>query len=637
MAETTLQLGFVPKERGNYTSGTNYYKDNVVQYNGSSYIADPVGWSESEPTATYVTVPPTDVSGNLNAGWRVFASGNNTFTTGEKVDNVGIDNEPTAGSDNLVKSGGVAVKINELKEELHAEPTHKEYIRFLDGNGNVGAQLPIGFDGEQILNEIDEKAGTAELDDETQARELADEERPTSVVVNNNVIDITDKNGNIAVRLPVGFDARDLISEGISIFLPDVINAVVGDTLQIFYQSIVQVFDISKYNIVALCDKGKDLKRYFEYTPEAADIGTDTLTFEVRDDNGKILTTKSTSLITNAAPSEPASSKTILVFGDSVTAGGEWVHEVERRLTASDGIPVGDNLSNIIFAGKLSHEGTKYFGYGGWWWKQYIEGAGAAFRFYVENVTSLKMYGKYTNNGYQYEIREINVTGTSGNILCITSAITNIPEASGTLTKISGGGDSTITFTSVEAASQSPLYDAVNNIFTFTPYVTEYCNGKCDAVYVLLSANHQTPWRKEFAEEMAYVKQWADTLHSEYPNAKLRLVGLQPPSVTGGCGFSYGADGGYSDEYGIKVTFQRQCECYQEFAHSVGYSSWVQYVDVASQFDALYNMPYEMKDVNIRNSDKQEMSGINGVHPNNSGYMQIADAVYRNIVATFCQ
>ena len=82
MAETTLQLGFVPKERGNYTSGTNYYKDNVVQYNGSSYIADPVGWSEDHPTDTYVTIAPTDVSGNLNAGWRVFASGNNTFTTG---------------------------------------------------------------------------------------------------------------------------------------------------------------------------------------------------------------------------------------------------------------------------------------------------------------------------------------------------------------------------------------------------------------------------------------------------------------------------------------------------------------------------------------------------------------------------
>ena len=113
MAETTLQLGFVPKNRGEYQSTpvTRYYKDNVVQYNGSSYIADPVGWSESDPTATYVTVPPTDESGNLNAGWRIFASGNNTFTTGEKVDNVGIDSEPTAGSNNLVKSGGIKTAI----------------------------------------------------------------------------------------------------------------------------------------------------------------------------------------------------------------------------------------------------------------------------------------------------------------------------------------------------------------------------------------------------------------------------------------------------------------------------------------------------------------------------------------------
>lgn len=120
MAKTTLQLGFVPKNRGEYQSTpvTRYYKDNVVQYNGSSYIADPVGWSESDPTATYVTVPPTDESGNLNAGWKVFASGNNTFTTGEKVDNIGIDAEPTAGSENLVKSSGVSTALSNVNFTL---------------------------------------------------------------------------------------------------------------------------------------------------------------------------------------------------------------------------------------------------------------------------------------------------------------------------------------------------------------------------------------------------------------------------------------------------------------------------------------------------------------------------------------
>ena len=37
-----------------------------------------------------------------------------TFTTGERVDNVGIDSEPTASSDNLVKSGGVKIELSKI-------------------------------------------------------------------------------------------------------------------------------------------------------------------------------------------------------------------------------------------------------------------------------------------------------------------------------------------------------------------------------------------------------------------------------------------------------------------------------------------------------------------------------------------
>lgn len=41
------------------------------------------------------------------------------FATGEKVKNIGIDDEPTDGSENLVKSGGVAEKIGQLGQEVH--------------------------------------------------------------------------------------------------------------------------------------------------------------------------------------------------------------------------------------------------------------------------------------------------------------------------------------------------------------------------------------------------------------------------------------------------------------------------------------------------------------------------------------
>jgi len=40
--------------------------------------------------------------------------------------------------------------------------------------------------------------------------------------------------------------------------------------------------------------------------------------------------------------------------------------------------------------------------------------------------------------------------------------------------------------------------------------------------------------------------------------------------------------------------------------------------------------------VNSRNSTT-EVRGTNGIHPATSGYYQIADAVYRDFVRTFCQ
>ena len=113
MSTTVKHLGFIPKNRGEYVSGERYYKDNIAQYHGSSYIANPTAsvndgnaGTQQEPLYYLTRVPFDD--GSLSAGWDVFASGNNVFSTGERVTEVGIDDEPTAESDNLVKSGGVA-------------------------------------------------------------------------------------------------------------------------------------------------------------------------------------------------------------------------------------------------------------------------------------------------------------------------------------------------------------------------------------------------------------------------------------------------------------------------------------------------------------------------------------------------
>ena len=126
-------------------------------------------------------------------------------------------------------------------------------------------------------------------------------------------------------------------------------------------------------------------------------------------------------------------------------------------------------------------------------------------------------------------------------------------------------------------------------------------------------------------------------MHSEFPDAKFKIMGLQVPSINGGIGSSYGATGdSYADGYGMVVTALNMNKAYQDFANNKNYSEFVEFVNVSSQFDSEYCMPYAETPVNTRCA-VTEIRGTNGVHPNSEGYMQIADVVYRNFVANFCQ
>lgn len=80
------------------------------------------------------------------------------------------------------------------------------------------------------------------------------------------------------------------------------------------------------------------------------------------------------------------------------------------------------------------------------------------YRFYVSGVNQLNIDDVYTNNGLTFTIKEINITEGSGNIRCTYTAGSGTPEASGTLTKSSGDGDATITYTSVDHVKDYGLY-----------------------------------------------------------------------------------------------------------------------------------------------------------------------------------
>lgn len=431
-------------------------------------------------------------------------------------------------------------------------------------------------------------------------------------------------------------NAADCPPRAVEISLPDTIYAIVGDKLQLFYRGLIADPNPYNYDILVACAKGSQYPRYFEYTPTTADVGVVAFDVQVRDGDCNVLGRKTCKLVTKSVARSPAAMINVLCLGDSLTAGGVWCKESSRRLVGAGGAPAGLSLSNIAFVGRVTAGGIGWEGNGGWSWGDYTASGRPAYRFYVSGVTTPPaLNAVYTIGDKKFIVAEINITGDAGNIRCV--GYNGAPTPSGALTKATGAGDESITFSSFAADAGNPFWNAAAKRLDVESYANRYCNGRLDVVYALLSWNGQTPFRTDFSGSIKEAKILFDHMRSVYPNVKIKLMGLQLPSLNGGMGANYGATGtGYSDTYGMVITALNMNRAFQEFAGEKGYADFVEFVNVSSQFDSENNMPEQDVPVNSR-SAKTEKRGVNGVHPAQAGYFQIADAVFRNFVANFCQ
>ena len=351
----------------------------------------------------------------------------------------------------------------------------------------------------------------------------------------------------------------DDTKEYVNVFLADEYELVAGDNFQLFYRGVVQAVNPYDYYIKVTCSKGSAFPRYYEWNPTAENVGRHKLTLQVMDNNGNLLGEDSTTLVVKEAV-EPTENINILCIGDSLTAGGYWPGEMNRRLIGEGGTPAANSFSNISFVGAKSK----------------------------------------TINGYK-----VNFEGT--------------------------GGWTWATFLS----EKSPLYNPATEEISFKYYCEQNGIETIDCLYTLLTWNGQgTAFKTNYSVSTGHFADAAkliDILHEEYPDAKVRCLGIQIPSQNGGMGYNYGANGGYSDSYGMLVSAMNYNATLEDFCQQDKYKNFVKYVDVAGQFDTDYNMPNTQKAVNNRSS-VTETFGTNGVHPSVNGYYQIADAAYRAMI-----
>lgn len=178
-----------------------------------------------------------------------------------------------------------------------------------------------------------------------------------------------DKEENISIK----WEQEQIETE---ISIGSELYAVVGDTLRVYFYSILQNAN-NNYIFGLKCDKGRNFTKYWEYIPTKKDIGKHKIDLTIYNKDGLIIDQKEVQLITTEAKN-PKAPTNILCLGNSLMSAGQTPIELSRRLKGTEGIytyPKELNLTNFFLKGRKMNIGKTvgWEGTGGWTWNQYIQ------------------------------------------------------------------------------------------------------------------------------------------------------------------------------------------------------------------------------------------------------------------------
>lgn len=369
--------------------------------------------------------------------------------------------------------------------------------------------------------------------------------------------------------LTISGDGSVTSSKEARLVLPDVIRWEIGKPLYIFKHAIITAFNYKTYNIQVLMSSeagnGKDRHRYFMYTPTNA--GTITLTFKLYDNNQNLLDTKQVILET-VASTIPSSMTTVLFIGDSLTYYNRITDEFYRIMTSSDSdSTVKDTIS-------------------------------------IYNV--FKPAGRKSGNVQLIGTQKLNYKGWTGQ--------TYHEGRSGW-----GWGNF--------IKSGSPFY--INGALNFNTYLTNKGYNTPDVIYIGLGWNDtrnipiDDTGTIDTSTAYTQAKTFLTALTTQLPNAKVRLWTQNVPGTRGGIGnHVYGATS-WTDEHRTKLMQLAIAEMYKTLAAEF---TNVEVVWSIAMIDSEYALQEGNSDINYRIVD-DEVLGIDYVHPADSGFFQIADAI----------
>lgn len=444
--------------------------------------------------------------------------------------------------------------------------------------------------------------------------------------------------------------------------LPEQYDIVENDTLELFYSGILNVRNIRNFIVECTCPVGEEYERKYLFTPSADDVGkTYPLTLTVKDTYGNVIDSAQTSIVVSGMPMK---TEQIVLSGNAgfyaqpsgvaqEQASGFYFHSPitlnsDMKYLRLKNVLVNPYVAKVAFSNSptlalyetlpvVTLEGN--------------DGDLATVDIeinhdyqYMYISANCASSGVITDTGAEYYIISAAENAKSGNVLCVGDSLT----AEGTWVKefqnrLTADGFGEITLIGSQAADtvkheghagwgygsflagneSNPFWNADASQLDFANYMTNLglAGQTIDHCIIWLGWNETGLSEEAFK---ANVSAFCTELRNAYPDSKIMFVGLQIPSVDG-----LGANYGTSWHWKEKCDFVHNLDSwYQDIVASMENAKAIQ---LCGQFDTEYNMPTGTRQANRRNP-ATETYGTNGIHPNEHGYLQIADAVYRGFV-----
>lgn len=343
-------------------------------------------------------------------------------------------------------------------------------------------------------------------------------------------------------------------------------------------------------------------------------------------ETGAVVYEKQTQIQGSAESVGASVTRKVQLIGDSLAATGAIT---QAMLDNASSDVMGLELVGTRGSGLNRHEGR-----GGWRTDDYATAGRIYYRFDVTGVVAEPAINstKYTNNGAEFTVQEVYLTGGSGYIVCSVTGGT--PAASGTLTRLSGAGDATIPFSASSAVSGNPFW--VGGALNYSAYLSDNGLATPDVVFIALGVNDVFGQSSDLGAKARAAEQftWLDNLITSIKSAGVGTVAIVP--VIG----PSGSQDGFAANYGASRTRWRvkrnNLVWNQELIDKYsGLEASGTYIAPAGlNWDTVNNASRAAAaPVNSRSSVMVERLN-NGVHPALSGYQQIGDAMWAFLKCT---